>query len=96
MPKSCCVTNCCVNKKKNPELSFYLIPSEATEPERRMLWIQAVRREDVNGKLWQPKSEYHYVCSKHFIGWFIKFLNLYFINSRFFMFITSRFKNCRC
>ncbi len=44
-----------------------MIPNEATEPHRRTLWLQAIRREDVNGKLWEPKSDYHYVCSEHFI-----------------------------
>ncbi len=67
MPKSCCVTNCTTNKLKNPELSYYMIPSAAMEPRRRVLWIQAIRREAVNGGLWFPKSDYNYVCSKHVI-----------------------------
>ena len=58
---------CTTNKLKNPDLSFYLLPSEATEPERRLLLLQAIRREDKDGKLWSPASDYHYVCSRHFI-----------------------------
>ena len=68
MPKGCCVPGCINNSKKNEDLSFYLIPSEATEPQRRVLWLQRIRRQDENGKLWVPKSEYHYVCSAHFIS----------------------------
>uniref|UniRef100_A0A672H884 THAP-type domain-containing protein n=1 Tax=Salarias fasciatus TaxID=181472 RepID=A0A672H884_SALFA len=37
MVKSCCVVGCTNNKRKNPTLSFYMILSECTEPERRRL-----------------------------------------------------------
>eukprot|EP00794_Sanderia_malayensis_P013390 gene13390-14763_t len=67
MAKSCCLTFCHSNKARNENLSFYMIPNEATEPHRRTLWLQAIQREDVNGKLWHPKSDYHFVCSKHFV-----------------------------
>eukprot|EP00794_Sanderia_malayensis_P002681 gene2681-3101_t len=44
-----------------------MIPSEATQPQRRARWLQAIRREDGRGRLWEPKLDYHYVCSLHFI-----------------------------
>ncbi len=72
MPKSCCVTRCTVNKLKNPELRFYKLPSHKSQPLRRQKWIQAIRREASAGrigKLWDPDTQYAYVCSKHFVYW---------------------------
>ncbi len=72
MPKSCCVTRCTVNKLKNPELRFYKLPSRKSQPLRRQKWIQAIRREASAGrmgKLWDPDTQYAYVCSKHFVYW---------------------------
>ncbi|XDV14339.1 hypothetical protein PO909_014610 [Leuciscus waleckii] len=70
MPKSCCVTRCTANKLKNPELNFYKLPNRKSQPLRRQKWIQAIRREASAGrmgKLWDPETEYVYVCSKHFV-----------------------------
>ncbi|XP_074528919.1 uncharacterized protein LOC141798016 [Halichoeres trimaculatus] len=67
MPKSCCLPFCTSNKIKNPSLKFYLIPNRSTEPRRRTRWLQAIRREDKFGRLWDPKSKHVYVCSQHFI-----------------------------
>ncbi|XP_062393520.1 uncharacterized protein LOC134080923 [Sardina pilchardus] len=67
MPKSCCVVFCTANKQKNYYLKFYILPNIETEPERRIKWLQAIRREDDKGKLWDPKSRHVYVCSRHFI-----------------------------
>nr|XP_055049618.1 uncharacterized protein LOC129435191 [Misgurnus anguillicaudatus] len=70
MPKSCCVTMCTANKLKNPDLSFYKLPSRKTQPLRRQKWIQAIRREASArrmGKLWDPDTKHTYVCSKHFV-----------------------------
>ncbi|XP_029942121.1 zinc finger protein 37-like isoform X2 [Salarias fasciatus] len=78
MVKSCCVVGCTNNKSKNPTLSFYMIPSECTEPERRQLWLQAINRKatsksenrltPLHNNLWHPRSDYTYVCSAHFIS----------------------------
>ena len=70
MPKNCCVVGCTNNSVKRNDLSFYLIPSEATEPQRREKWLQAIGRggTPTSTKLWRPKSEYHYLCSTHFIS----------------------------
>jgi hypothetical protein len=70
MPKGCEIVDCHNNHKKNPDLSFYLLPNEATEPERRVRWLVAIGRGERAdpSKLWSPKSEYHYVCSAHFIS----------------------------
>ena len=52
--------NCTNNKAKSPELSFYLkkIPSQATEPERRVLWLKAINRgtREARGKLFLTKQ----------------------------------------
>ncbi|XP_034036458.1 gastrula zinc finger protein xFG20-1-like isoform X2 [Thalassophryne amazonica] len=70
MPKSCCIVGCTNNSAKREDLSFYMIPSEATEPERREKWLQVIGRRANPGstELWRPKSDYHYVCSSHFTG----------------------------
>jgi len=69
MVKSCCVVGCTANKAKNPDISFYMIPNEATEPERRLSWLAAIDRAtcDDHTKAWVPKSDYTYVCSQHFV-----------------------------
>ncbi|XP_030278070.1 uncharacterized protein LOC115584655 isoform X2 [Sparus aurata] len=67
MPRSCCVPFCTTNKLKNPHLKFYILPNRSTEPRRRTRWLQAIRREDEFGHLWDPKSKHVYVCSQHFI-----------------------------
>ncbi|XP_037607845.1 uncharacterized protein LOC119477784 [Sebastes umbrosus] len=72
MPKSCCVAYCTSNKLKNPDLRFYILPRRETEGERRALWLQAIRRQDVSGRLWDPTTRHVYVCSLHFITGFKK------------------------
>ncbi|XP_034058891.1 THAP domain-containing protein 7-like [Gymnodraco acuticeps] len=67
MPRSCSVPFCTTNKLKNPSLKFYILPNGSTEPRRRTRWLQAIRREDELGHLWDPKSKHVYVCSQHFI-----------------------------
>ena len=68
--RSCCVENCSNNTKSQPDLNFYILPSEK---QRRRRWLQAIVRAetDENGKVldkaWSPKTLYHYVCSKHFV-----------------------------
>ena len=39
MSKSCCVEGCTNNIKKNPEYSYYALPSSGN---RRMLWLTAI------------------------------------------------------
>ncbi|XP_041347146.1 THAP domain-containing protein 7-like [Gigantopelta aegis] len=74
MVKHCCVFNCSNNKARQDKLSFYMIPNEVTEPERRKRWIQAIGRAHINddgtisNKMWEPRSDYTYVCSAHFIS----------------------------
>ncbi|XP_034078352.1 uncharacterized protein LOC117550129 isoform X1 [Gymnodraco acuticeps] len=67
MPRSCCVPFSTTNKLKNPNLKCYILPNGSTEPRRRTRWLQAIRREDEFGHLWDPKSKHVYVCSQHFI-----------------------------
>lgn len=75
MNKDCCVVGCTNNNTKNNKLSFHFIPNEATEPERREKWLQAIGIvKGVNKtsiKIERPASgsDYHdYVCSDHFIS----------------------------
>uniref|UniRef100_A0A8C1JKF3 THAP-type domain-containing protein n=1 Tax=Cyprinus carpio TaxID=7962 RepID=A0A8C1JKF3_CYPCA len=67
MLKSCCVVFCTANKLTNYELKFYILSNKHKEPERRTKWLQAIRREDDQGKLWNPRTKHVYVCSWHFI-----------------------------
>nr|XP_033933843.1 THAP domain-containing protein 7-like [Pseudochaenichthys georgianus] len=67
MPRSCCVPFSTTNKLKNPNQKFNILPNGSTEPRRRTRWLQAIRREDEFGHLWDPKSKHVYVCSQHFI-----------------------------
>ena len=70
MPRSFCVENCSNNAKSQPELNFYILPSEK---QRRQPWLQAIGRAELDeygkvlDKTWSPKTRYHYVCSEHFV-----------------------------
>ena len=72
MPKNCCVVGCTNNSVKRNDLSFYLIPSEATEPQRREKWLQAIGRGVYSrqGHYW-PKARFGWHWNK--IGWSKKF-----------------------
>ena len=91
MPKNCCVVGCTNNSVKRNDLSFYLIPSEATEPQRREKWLQAIGRgvTPTSTKLWRPKSEYHYLCSTHFISGKCE---LFYLVSWYFMCVSMTFE----
>ena len=72
MGRHCCVTYCTNNSAKTTGISYYQIP---TNPEKRLKWCKAINRvattadgRVIPGKLWVPKSDYHYVCSQHFIS----------------------------
>ncbi|XP_054480177.1 peroxynitrite isomerase THAP4-like [Anoplopoma fimbria] len=64
MPDSCCAVGCTNRRGNKPGLCFYRIPSEREHPERRALWICAIKRG--KGKQWQP-SKYTRICSEHFV-----------------------------
>ncbi|XP_051502433.1 THAP domain-containing protein 1-like [Myxocyprinus asiaticus] len=68
MPDSCCSIGCNNQRGDKPGLCFYRIPSEKENPERRRLWICAIRHTSIpgEGKEWQP-SKYTRLCSEHFI-----------------------------
>ena len=73
MSKSCCCVKGCTNNiNKNPEYSYYAIPSSGN---RRKLWLAAIGRAVVDNsgivcknRLLLPKSVHRYVCSKRFIS----------------------------
>ena len=77
MTKSCCVAGCKTNKRTNPDLRFLILPGEERDPKRRVLWPQAIRRQDKEGKLWDPVSSHVYVCGKHFITGNVNFFMTY-------------------
>lgn len=62
-------------KEKN--LSFYKFPSQVKQQQRRAMWIAAVKRMNPDGTKWIPKSEYTYLCNKHFITGRLKLLLKY-------------------
>ena len=76
MPDSCCAIGCTNRRGDKPGLCFYRIPSEKENPERRRLWICALRRASVPGenKQWQP-SKYTRLCSQHFIKGKVKLVS---------------------
>ena len=41
MPRSCCVKNCSNNAKSQPNMNFYILPSNK---QRRERWLQAIGR----------------------------------------------------
>lgn len=63
----CCVVRCHNNSYKHVPLGikFHGFPKD---PERRQLWVRALRRAVPGkpGSLWQPKS-HDVVCSEHFV-----------------------------
>ncbi|XP_057298372.1 uncharacterized protein LOC130629250 [Hydractinia symbiolongicarpus] len=56
---TCCVPLCYNNSKRNPELSFYVIPKDE---KLRQIWLGKISRKD-----FKP-SVAHRVCSAHFVG----------------------------
>ena len=56
---TCCVPECYSNSKRNPELSYYVIPKEEN---LRKKWLHMISR-----KSFVPSTS-HRVCSKHFEG----------------------------
>ena len=63
---NCCVVKC--NRSTNKDSgSVKLFRFPARNLEQRQLWIAAVKRKCVNGKVWQP-SEFTRICSDHFEG----------------------------
>ncbi|XP_045900641.1 THAP domain-containing protein 1-like [Micropterus dolomieu] len=70
MPDSCCAVGCTNRRGDKPGLCFYRIPSDKENPERRRLWICAIKRNITSvsgeGKQWQP-SKYTRICNEHFI-----------------------------
>ena len=56
---TCCIPKCDSNTKKNPELSFYQIP---TDMKLRNMWLHWIGRAS-----FKP-NKCHRVCSKHFVG----------------------------
>ena len=59
MPSSCCAFGCASRYSKKKGVKLYRFPRD---PERRSLWIQAIKREK-----WQP-NEHSRVCGRHFIS----------------------------
>ncbi len=56
---TCCILTCDSNTKRNPELSFYQIPSDNKLQKMWLHWI---------GRAKFKQKNHDRVCSKHFIG----------------------------
>uniref|UniRef100_A0A667X844 THAP-type domain-containing protein n=1 Tax=Myripristis murdjan TaxID=586833 RepID=A0A667X844_9TELE len=61
MPDSCCAVGCTNRRREKPGLCFYRIPSFKDNPERRNLWISAIKRNSApeESKPWQPSKYTH-------------------------------------
>ncbi|CAB4018653.1 THAP domain-containing 11, partial [Paramuricea clavata] len=68
---TCCVPDCSSNHKRNPELSFYSIPSGKSKEskELRKRWINLISHRDFSPTIG------HRVCSLHFPGGCKTYLN---------------------
>ena len=64
MPTSCCVAGCTKRHETGASLSFAPFP---VDPERRKLWVQALRRVNADGSKWEPGAS-HRVCGEHFVS----------------------------
>ncbi|XP_063544266.1 zinc finger protein 18-like [Cydia strobilella] len=62
-----CVVVDCINTNKNSDCKFYTFPTAWFKQEQRNKWINAIRRKNPDGSLWQPKTDDR-ICSAHFIG----------------------------
>ena len=63
---NCCVVKCHRSTNKySGSIKFFRFPAKNLE--QRQLWITAVKRKFVNGKVWQP-SKFTRICSDHFVG----------------------------
>ena len=51
MPDSCCAVGCANRRKENSSVKFFRIPSEKRFPQRRKLWVAAIKREKWTDKL---------------------------------------------
>ena len=56
---TCCIPTCSSNTKRNPELSYYQIP---TDIKLRKMWLHWIGRANFT------PNNHHRVCSKHFVG----------------------------
>jgi hypothetical protein len=56
---TCCIPTCSSNTKRNPELSYYQIP---TDKKLRKMWLHWIGRANFT------PNNHHRVCSKHFVG----------------------------
>ncbi|XP_063236328.1 uncharacterized protein LOC134538769 [Bacillus rossius redtenbacheri] len=65
---NCCVVGCSnAYRNTSPDIVFYSFPKRKTEEQRRKLWVQAVRRQNVDNSPWEPTTTSR-ICSVHFIG----------------------------
>lgn len=65
----CCVVDCHNTYKntRNKGVIFYTFPNKKHELHIKKLWIQAIRRVNENGDVWEPIRS-SLICSSHFVG----------------------------
>ncbi|CAB3241685.1 unnamed protein product [Arctia plantaginis] len=68
MPNNrCCSVVNCKNNGTNSRCKFYIFPTLDWKLNQRNKWIDAIKRNNVDGSPWYPKPE-DTICSEHFIG----------------------------
>ncbi|KAJ8018293.1 THAP domain-containing protein 2 [Holothuria leucospilota] len=66
MPKSCVAVGCKNHNKMIQKVSFFTFPTRHRSPERRDKWLNAVKRQNVNGSRWSP-SKHLVIGAEHFV-----------------------------
>ena len=64
MSKTCCAVGCSNHSMMKRKLSFCVFPKESV---RREMWINAVKRINVDGSKWRPTSKNALLCGEHFL-----------------------------
>ena len=62
----CAAHGCNNNKKRNPNLTFFVVPKDRNDPDRWKRWIQYSRRADLMDKSFEYCNKYIAFCPIHF------------------------------
>ncbi|XP_065303820.2 uncharacterized protein [Dermacentor albipictus] len=66
MPMSCVAYGCSSRDSPSRTVRFFRFPSVKRDRQRREAWIRAVKRQDAQGRPWQPSAASR-LCGKHFV-----------------------------
>ncbi|KAH7953231.1 hypothetical protein HPB49_006308 [Dermacentor silvarum] len=70
MPMSCVAYGCTSRDHPSSTVRFFRFPSVKRDRQRRESWIRAVKRQDAQGRPWQPSAASR-LCRKHFVTGFL-------------------------